>query len=62
MEKKTRYAAIWFDHAVRFDVIMTLVFFNNLHTKHGFENNQFQLVAIRPNSWKTLKVLAIFEQ
>ena len=42
---------------------MTLAFFNNLRLKHGgffqFENNQFYLVAIRPNSWKTLKVLAV---
>ena len=34
-----------FDHAVRFDVIMTLVFFNNLRLKHGclfqFEKNKF---------------------
>ena len=34
-----------FDHAVRFDVIMTLVFFNNMRLKHGcwfqFKNNQF---------------------
>ena len=48
-----------FDHVVRFDVIMTLVFFNNLHLKHGclfqFENNQFYLVAIRPNSSKNTK-------
>ena len=49
---KTRFA-------VRFDVIMTLAFFNNLRLKHGglfqFENNQFYLVAIRPNSWKNTK-------
>ena len=42
---------------------MTLAFFNNLRLKHGglfqIENNQFYLVAIRPNSWKTLKVLAV---
>ena len=35
---------------------MTLAFFNNLRLKHGglfqFENNQFNEVAIRPNSWK----------
>ena len=41
---------------------MTLVFFNNLRLKRGclinFENNQFKLVAIRPYSLKTLKVLA----
>ena len=34
-----------FDHAIRFDVIVTLVFFNNLRLKRGcvfkFENNQF---------------------
>ena len=38
---------------------MTLAFFNNLCLKHGglfqFENNQFYLVAIRPNSWKNTK-------
>ena len=42
---------------------MTLAFFNNLRLKHGglfqFENNQCYLLAIRPNSWKTLKVLAV---
>ena len=35
---------------------MTFVFFNNLRLKRGvlfnFENNQFQLVATRPNSLK----------
>ena len=42
---------------------MTLAFFffNNLRLKHGglfqFENNQFYLVAIRPNSWKNTKSL-----
>ena len=45
-----------FGHALRFDVIMTIVFFNNLRLKHGclfqFENNQFYLIAIRPNSSK----------
>ena len=60
---KTRFAVFGFNHAVRFDVIMTLAFFNNLRLKHGglfqFENIQFYLVAIRPNSWKTLKVLAV---
>ena len=48
-----------FDHAVRFDVIIMLVFFNNLRLKHGclcqFENNQVYLVAIRPNSSKNTK-------
>ena len=43
--------------------MMTLAFFNNLRLKHGglfqFENDQFYLVAIRPNSWKTLKFLAV---
>ena len=38
---------------------MTLVIFNNLRLKHGclfqFENNQFYLVAIRPNSSKNTK-------
>ena len=38
---------------------MTLAFFNILHLKHEclfqFENNQFYLVAIRPNSWKNTK-------
>ena len=42
---------------------MTLAFYNNLRLKHGglfqFENNQFYLVAIRPNSLKTLKFLAV---
>ena len=40
-----RFAVIWFDHAIRFDVIVTLVFFNNLRLKRvclfKFENNQF---------------------
>ena len=35
---------------------MTLAFFNILRLKHEclfqFENNQFYLVAIRPNSWR----------
>ena len=39
--------------------IITLAFFNNLRLKHGglfqFENNQFYLVAIRPNSCKNTK-------
>ena len=42
-----------------FDVIMTLAFFNNLRLKDvglfQFENDQFYLVAIRPNSWKNTK-------
>ena len=42
---------------------MTLACFNILRLKHEclfqFENNQFYLVAIRPNSWKTLKILAV---
>ena len=56
-----RFAVIWLDHAVGFDVIMTLLiaFFNNLRLKHlglfQFENNQFYLVAIRPNSWENTK-------
>ena len=48
-----------FDYAIRFDVIVTLVFFNNLRLKLGclfkFENNQFLLVAIRSNSLKNTK-------
>ena len=48
-----------FDYAIRFDVIVTLVFFNNLRLKRGclfkFENNQFKLVPIRPNSLKNTK-------
>ena len=48
-----------FDNAIRFDVIMTLVLFNNLRLKCGclfkFENNQFKLVAIRPYSLKNTK-------
>ena len=36
-----------FDHAIRFDVIMTLVFFNNLRLKRGclfkFENSSYKL-------------------
>ena len=48
-----------FDHAVRFDVIMTLAFFNNLRLEPGclfqFENNKFYLVALRPNSSKNTK-------
>ena len=48
-----------FDHTVRFDVIMTLAFFEKLRLKHvslfQFESNQFYLVAIRPNSWKNTK-------
>ena len=42
---------------------MTVAFFNNLRLKRGglfqFEYNHFYLVAIRPYSWKTLKVLAV---
>ena len=38
---------------------MTLVFFNNLHIKRWrlftFENKQFKLVAIRPDSLKNTK-------
>ena len=38
---------------------MMLVFFNNLRLKHGclfqFENNQFYLIAIGPNSSKNTK-------
>ena len=34
-----------FDHAIRFDVIVTLAFFNNLRLKRGglfrFENDRF---------------------
>ena len=48
---------------VCFGFIMTFAFFNNLHLKVGclfqFENNQFYLVARRPNSSKTLNVLVI---
>ena len=48
-----------FDNAIRFDVIMMLVFFINLLLKRGclfkFKNNQFELVAIRPNSLKNTK-------
>ena len=58
-----RLAAVNFDHAVRFDVIMTLAFFNNLHLNHGClfqsENIQFHLVAIRPNSSKNTTILAV---
>ena len=40
-----RFALIWLNHAIRFDVIMTLVFFNNLRLERGclfkYENNQF---------------------
>ena len=39
--------------------VLTLAFFNILRLKHGglfqIENNQFYLVAIRPNSWKNTK-------
>ena len=53
---KKRFAVICL---VRFDIIMTLAFFNNLRLKHGglfqFENNQCYLVGIRPNSWKNTK-------
>ena len=52
-----------FDHTVRFDVIMTLAFFENLRLKHGclfqFESNQFYLVANVLTHGKTLKVLAV---
>ena len=48
-----------FDNAVHFDIIMTLVFFNNLRLKQRcffqFENVQFYLVAKRPNSSKNTK-------
>ena len=58
-----RLAAVNFDHAVRLDVIMALAFFNNLHLNHGclfqFKNIQFHLVAIRPNSSKNTKILAV---
>ena len=56
---KKRFSIIWLDLAVRFDVIMTLAFFNNLRLKHGglfkFESNQIYLVAIHSNSWKNTK-------
>ena len=52
-----------FDHAVHFDGIMALVFFNNLRLKHWcffqLENFKLNQVAIHPNSWKTLTILAI---
>ena len=42
---------------------MTLAIFNNLHLKHEclfqLENNHFYLVAIRPNSSKNTKNLAV---
>ena len=44
-KKKHDLLLFGFDHAIRFDVIMTLVFFNNLSLKRWclfkFENNQF---------------------
>ena len=49
---------------MRFEVIMTLVFFRNLRLKCGclfkFENNQFKLVAIRPYSLKNTKSFGNF--
>ena len=50
------FAVIWLRSCHSFDVIMTLVFFNNLRLKRWrllkFENKQFELVAIRPDSLK----------
>ena len=51
---KNKLLQFGFDHTVRFDVIMTLAFFENLRLKHvslfQFESNQFYLVPIRPNT------------
>ena len=42
---ETPFGGFGFDHAIRSDVIMALVFFNNLRLKRvclfKFENNQF---------------------
>ena len=56
---KNDFRLFGFDHAVRFDVIMTIAFFNNLRLEPGcyfqFENNKFYLAALRPNSSKNTK-------